>query len=243
MSSGAGVWLTAEKPHRIDMNTPDFEPAYLLHTRPYRESSLLAELLVAERGRVGAIMRGARGKPATQIFQPLLVRLAGQGELKTLKAAEPGGTLLMLAGTALFSGFYLNELLVRLLGRDLPLPALFMAYAQALGELSESSDVEPVLRRFEKYLLDSLGYGFDFDIDCRSGSPVEAGLFYTYLPEGGLGQSREGRDSHAGELLLELAAGHFETPAARQAAKRILRQALARQLGDRPLKSRELFLK
>jgi DNA repair protein RecO (recombination protein O) len=225
------------------MNPTEFEPAYLLHTRPYRESSVLAELLVAERGRVGVVMRGARGKPATQIFQPLLVRIAGHGELKTLKAAEPGGSLLMLAGNALFSGFYLNELLVRLLSRDLPLPGLFMAYAQALGELAESADIEPILRRFEKLLLDSLGYGFDFDIDCRSGSPMEPGLFYTYLPEGGLGQCAPGRDAYAGEVLLALAEGDYTTPEPRQAAKRILRLALSRQLGDRPLKSRELFLK
>jgi len=226
----------------------DFEPAYLLHTRPYRESSLLAELLVAGRGRVGVVMRGARSgkRAAAQLFQPLLVQLAGQGELKTLKALDTAGSLLPLAGHALFSGFYLNELLVRLLQRELPLPAVFLAYAGALGELAgqiEQQDVEPVLRRFEKQLLDALGYGFSFSIDGDSGAPIVPGLHYSYLPERGFSQVYDARDSYAGRVLLELDAGHYDTPEQRQVAKQVLRQALARQLGGRPLKSRELFLK
>jgi DNA repair protein RecO (recombination protein O) len=223
----------------------DFEPAYLLHTRPYRETSLLAELLVAGRGRVGVVMRGARSakQQAAQLFQPLLVQLIGHGELKTLRALETAGSLLPLAGNSLFSGFYLNELLVRLLQRELPLPMVFLAYAQALAELVESQDVEPILRRFEKQLLDALGYGFAFDLDCESGEPVQAGLNYSYLPERGFSRVSGARDSYAGSVLLELAAGQFEAPEQRQVAKQVLRQALARQLGGRPLKSRELFLK
>lgn len=226
------------------MSSPDFLHAYLLHTRPYRESSLLAELLVAELGRVGVIMRGARrGRQSnSQLFQPLLVTLAGNGELKTLKAVEPAGSLLMLTGNALFSGFYLNELLVRLSPRDLALPEVFAAYALALGELAETQDVEPLLRRFEKTLLDALGYGFAFELDGESGEPVQVGATYAFYPE--LGFRRESARAgivFSGQVLLELAAGRYDAPEARQAAKRIMRQALARQLGDRPLKSRELF--
>ena len=205
-------------------------------------------LLVAGRGRVGVVMRGARSakRQAAQLFQPLLVQLGGSGELKTLKALETAGSLLPLAGHALFSGFYLNELLVRLLQRELPMPQVFLAYAQALAALAEQAerqDVEPILRRFEKQLLDALGYGFAFDVDCESGEPIHAGLHYSYLPERGFSQVAGARDSYAGGVLLELAAGHFEAVEQRQVAKQVLRQALARQLGGRPLKSRELFLK
>lgn len=223
----------------------DFEPAYLLHARPYRESSLLAEMLVAGRGRVGVVMRGARSakRQAAQLFQPLLVQLAGEGELKTLKGLETAGSLLPLAGHALFSGFYLNELLVRLLQRELPQPELFLAYAQALAELVEqgsSPDVEPVLRRFESLLLEQLGYAIVFDNEGETATPVQPDLWYGYHPEQGLYRSARG---HPGWVLLQLAAGEFAGVEARLAAKQILRQALARQLGGRPLKSRELFLK
>lgn len=222
---------------------PELQPAYLLHTRPYRESSLLAELLVVGQGRVGVVMRGARrgrSSPA-QLFQPLLVSLGGLGELKSLKVCEAAGTLLMLAGPSLFSGFYLNELLVRLLPRDLALPEVFAAYALALGELAETQDVEPILRRFEKELLDNLGYGFDFDIDADNGEPVQAGVSYSFWPERGLSRCGASAAGFDGAVLLELASGRYDSPEARRAAKQILRQSLARQLGDKPLKSRELF--
>lgn len=221
----------------------DFEPAYLLHARPYRESSVLGELLVAERGRVGVVMRGARGKRSLPLFQPLLVQLAGQGELKTVKAVETAGSLAELGGPALFSGFYLNELLVRLLQRELPLPSLFLAYAQALAALTETSDVEPVLRRFEIALLEALGYGVEFALDCETGELVQAGLDYEYLPEQGFRRALGQADSYAGSALLALAAGEFEAATVRKVAKQVLRLALARHLGGKPLKSRELFLK
>lgn len=223
----------------------DLEPAYLLHSRPFRESSVLAELLVGGRGRVGVIMRGQRSirKSAPQLFQPLLVGLAGQGELKSLRHVEPASSLPLLQGPALFSGFYLNELLVRLLPRDQPQPAIFVAYVKALAALVEQpsggAELETPLRQFERCLLESLGYAVQFDIDSE-GNPVQPGWWYAYVPEVGMVRTASGLH---GAVLLAAARGDYMEAAVRGTIKQVLRQALAHLLGGRPLKSRELFLR
>jgi DNA repair protein RecO (recombination protein O) len=218
--------------------------AYFLHVRPYRETSMLVELLTAEQGRVAAVWRGARrnkgGVP--QLLQPLLVDLAGNGELKSLRQVEMAGPALQLAGAALFSAFYLNEILVRLLPRDEVQPAVFIAYADTLGCLLEGGNTAALLRRFECQLLDTLGYGIDFSHDSENGESVSAAFDYDFHPERGFCRSRSAQALVNGEVLLQLAAGDFSSPVAAQAAKRINRLALARLLGNRPLKSRELFL-
>lgn len=226
------------------MSSANFLHAYVLHSRPYRESSLLLDLFVAELGRVGAVQRGARRSrgSTTQLFQPLLVALGGNGELKTLQQAEPAGQLLPLGGMALLSGFYLNELLVRLLPRDMALPELFVAYVRSIGELSDGHEVEPVLRHFESALLGALGYGFAYDIDAGSGEPVRPDGQYVFLPEQGFVRAAlSSHDAVSGAVLLALAQGRLDEPECRRVAKRVLRQALARHLGGKPLKSRELF--
>ena len=218
--------------------------AYFLHTRPYRETSQLVELFTAEQGRLSGVWRGARRgrSSAPQLFQPLLVEAAGAAELKTLRQVEMAGPALMLSGTALFSAFYLNELLVRLLPREEAMPALFVAYAEALGHLQEGAEPAVRLRLFECQLLDMLGYGIDFGHDSDSGEPVNPAFDYDFHPERGFIRSHASRALVSGAVLERLAAGDFSSPAAASAAKRINRQALARLLGSRPLKSRELFL-
>lgn len=218
--------------------------AYFLHTRAYRETSLLVEVFSAESGRLSGSWRGGRrskgGVP--QLFQPLLLEAAGAGELKSVQRVEAAGMALALAGTALFSGFYLNEILLRLLPRDEPQPALFVAYAGTLGRLAEGDSPEPLLRRFEAQLLDALGYGLDYGHDAEHGEPVQAGARYDFHPERGFMRTAVATGSYPGEALLALAGGDFAEPGAALAAKRIHRLALARLLGPKPLKSRELFL-
>lgn len=218
-------------------------PAYLLHTRPYRETSLLAEWFLPEQGRVGAVLRGARrrGQQAPAPFQPLFVQLVGDHELKTVSACEPAGPALRLQGGALFAGLYLNELLVRLAPRELPLPELFVAYAGALGELADlvqpaAADLEPVLRRFERQLLEAMGLGLDVP-------DIDPALDYRYQPGQGWLVGRAGRDGEvwSGQDILAVLADDFDTPARRRLAKRLYRSALQPLLGDRPLRSRELF--
>lgn len=218
--------------------------AYFLHVRPYRETSMLVELLTAEQGRVAGVWRGARrnkgGMP--QLLQPLLVDLSGNGELKNLRQVEMAGPALQLMGSALFSAFYLNEILVRLLPRDEVQPALFIAYADTLGCLLEEGNTAALLRRFECQLLDTLGYGIDFSHDSESGESVNAAFNYDFHPDRGFSRSHSGQALVNGAVLLQLATGDFSSPAAAHAAKRINRLALSRLLGNRPLKSRELFL-
>ncbi|HET8731643.1 MAG TPA: DNA repair protein RecO [Moraxellaceae bacterium] len=218
--------------------------AYFLHTRAYRETSLLVEVFSAEAGRVSGSWRGGRrnrgGIP--QLFQPLMLEASGAGELKSIQRVEAAGPALPLAGTALFSGFYLNELLIRLLPREEPQPALFVTYAGTLGHLAQREPPEPLLRRFEAELLDVLGYGIDYGHDPVRGEAVRSGLDYDYHPERGFTVAAAHAGTYSGDALLSLARGDFAEPAAAAAAKRLHRLALARLLGPRPLKSRELFL-
>lgn len=218
--------------------------AYFLHTRAYRETSLLVEVLSAEAGRLSGSWRGGRrsrvGIP--QLFQPLMLEASGTGELRSIQRVETAGPALLLSGTALFSGFYLNELLIRLLPREEPQPGLFVAYAGTLGRLADREAPEPLLRQFEALLLDVLGYGLDYGHDYVRGEAVRSGFDYDYHPERGFTLSASGAGAFSGDVLLCLARGDFAEPVAAAAAKRLHRLALARLLGPRPLKSRELFL-
>jgi len=227
------------------------QPAYVLHSRPYRDTSALLEVFTAEQGRISLVARGARRRTRggssgalLQPFIPLLLSFTGRTELKNLGATESAGPPRMLRGERLFSGLYLNELLVRLLHRHDPHPQLFAAYGAALDALAGSELVDDVLRQFEFTLLGELGYGFSLDIDGLSGEAVLPGHWYNYHPDWGLVAQGAGVDStqpaFAGAELLAMASAGFGGQA-RGTAKRLLRQVLAAHLGEAPLRSRELF--
>lgn len=218
--------------------------AYLLHTRAYRESSMLVDVFTAESGRIGAVWRGARRArySAPQLFQPVLIEVSGAGELKSLRRVESSGAALMLPGAALVSGLYLNELVVRLLPRDEAQTSLFLSYAHALGVLSEGHDVEPCLRSFERALLEALGYGVDYGHDADSGERVDADGYYAFCPGRGFNRVGAGQEGMPGHVLLAIDDGQMDDPLSLKACKRIHRAVLSQLLGNRPLKSRELFL-
>ena len=218
-------------------------PAFVLHSRPYKETSALVDFLTPE-GRLRAVLRGARGKAGTlaRPFVPLELELRGRGELPNVARLESAGIPHLLSGHALFSGLYLNELLVRLLPAQDPHPALFDHYAATLAALAGGRPLEPLLRAFEWRLLDDLGYGFALDRDCQ-GQPGDPATLYQWLPELGfqpVAQLQPGL-FHGGELLA-LAEADWAQPGALSAAKRLMRQARAPHLGGRPLVSRELFI-
>lgn len=233
------------------------ESAYVLHTRPWRETSLIAELFTPGHGRVGVVARGARRgrRGAGSALQPFVrVRCdwRGRGELRTLTLAEAERTL-WLVGRALYAGLYLNELLMRLLQREDAHPDLFALYARTLELLAAGGDaaLEATLRRFEFGLLDDLGYGFPLDRDA-DGTELVAGADYLLEPDAGLvrvaGRVADGAGGaaaqsrrFAGAALLQLAAGALDAPDVLRVAKRLTRQALAPHLGPRPLRSRALF--
>lgn len=224
-------------------------PGYLLHQRPYRESSALLEIFTQTHGRVGLVARGVRSARSKQRgdlqpFRQLRFSWQSRGELGTLTAAESDGTVTALRGKALYSAFYLNELLVRLLARHDPHPALFSAYSSGLQVLGQGEDVEAVLRLFEIRLLQELGYGLQLDCDVETGEALRPDTLYDYhLESGPVRTEADLREGFVfrGASLVAMAHGEFSDPIVLQDAKRLLRAALKLYLGDKPLKSRELF--
>ncbi len=233
----------------------DILEAWLLHSRPFRDTSLLLDFLTLEQGRVSAIARGARtqkgrGRSTLQPFVPLRITLAGKHELRTLQASEASAPGLLLQGERLFAGFYLNELLVKLLHGHEPEPAVFQVYAQTLTLLGAGAEVEPLLRKFELRLLDSLGYGLQFDHDADSGEElVEEGWYYLQADSGFVRQLQvPASDADAvraglfpGLELQRIATADFMLASTRKHAKRLLRQVLQQHLGGREISSRQLF--
>lgn len=219
-------------------------PAYVLHSRPYRDTSALVDLFTLHQGLQRAVWRGARGQRkglVPQAFMPLMVATTGRGELKTLTQAEAAGSYVLLQGDALFSGMYLNELLIRLVYPGDPQPVLFAAYQHALEQLASNAPVEPVLRQFEWQLLDGLGYGFSLTVDAM-GQPVLADARYVWQAEQGLVVLEPDNNGGVpGSALLAMAAHDWREPQTLRAAKQLMRQALAPHLGNRPLISRSLF--
>src|SRR5438034_11820208 len=157
----------------------EHEAGYVLHTYPYKETSLIVEAFTRSHGRVALLARGAR-RPRSAMrgvllsFHPLRLGWSGSGELATLMQAEWAGGALLLGGRGLMCGFYLNELVLRLLPRDDPHEALFDAYSEALARLSAAQSFPAVLRSFEKRLLAELGYAPLLDREALSGEPIEA---------------------------------------------------------------------
>ncbi|MCC7197921.1 MAG: DNA repair protein RecO [Gammaproteobacteria bacterium] len=227
------------------------EPAYLLHHRPYSDSSRVLDLVTLNHGRVTLFARGAR-RPGSalaavlQPFQPILVSWTGKADGGTLTAAELAGDPVPLAPARLMSGFYLNELLLKLLSREDTHPEVFELYAGALAGLKEAAGgvaEQVTLRRFEKGLLDALGYGPDLTAEVRTGQPLDPAGYYHFRAEFGVvAAAGPGEGAFEGVELLAVAAGRFEGLPAQRCAKRVLRAALDACLDGRALRSREVML-
>lgn len=233
----------------MDPDRSRLHSAFILHRRPYSNSSLLLECFVQEQGRFPAIAKGAlSGRVATvsslQPFRPLLIQTAGRGEVRTVTAIEPDGRPIALEGEALYCGFYLNELLMRLLGRFDPHPFLFSRYYDTLKQLAKTDGRDQPLRQFELALLSELGYGLLLEQEAESGLPIQPDMQYYYVPERGPVRSKT-EEAHpiSGRTLLVLAGQELPmAPGGWREARELMRYVLARYLGARPLKSRELFL-
>lgn len=223
--------------------------AFLLHQRPWRESSALLEVFTETHGRIGLVARGVRSARSRQrgdlqLFRPLCVSWQARGELGTLTGAEADGAALHLQGRALYCGFYLNELLMRLLARHDPHPELFGHYRRSLQRLAAGERLEQVLRGFELSLLEEAGYGLQLEADADSGEALCADTLYDYHLESGPVALAGGDDSgfaFRGASLIAMARGELHDDAVLADARRLLRAALALYLGDKPLMSRELF--
>jgi DNA repair protein RecO (recombination protein O) len=232
------------RPHKLRIDT---QAAFVLHQYPYKETSRLLDVFSRDHGRVMMVARGAQ-RPGSQLrsillgFQPVLLSWFGVGELKTLHSADWQGGIPQLRGLPLLCGFYLNELLLRLLPRDEPHALLFASYFEAIRALSilpsDGLGVEPVLREFERILLDAMGYGVDWAL-CQ-GHPVSAERNYGFDPTLGIIPAQSHLPQYQGQTLLAFAAGDYMGVASQ--GKLLMRQAFAAILGDAPLHTRQLLI-
>jgi DNA repair protein RecO (recombination protein O) len=240
---------------------------YVLHSYPYRETSLILQAWTEKHGRLGLVAKGARRpKSASRSilvpFQPLEMDWFGRGELKTLKAAEPTAAATPLSGQALMSAFYLNELLLKLTTRDDPHESLFAAYDHAITELRRLSrrgpgdgpraepkgapGLEPVLRRFELRLLQELGYALELTRESPGGAPIAAEREYWYVADRGPVAAAEGAPTPSnavrvrGHTLVDLENGRFEDATTAVQAKQLMRLLINQSLGGQELATRAM---
>lgn len=229
--------------------------AFLLHRRDYRETSALADFFTLEHGIVSGVVKGVRGSSKSQRLplQPfvcLSISWLGGNDLKTIKSVEAVNNAALLSGAQLLCGLYVNELLLRLLNRYDPYPLLFDDYQETLKSLmccaKDESDI--VLRFFEKKVLSALGYGLTFSQDS-DGVDVVDNEHYLFESDHGFIKMKAPatRDQqpllYRGDILLAINADDYRLLETRQAAKRLMRAALAYYLGGKPLHSRQLFKK
>ena len=225
------------------------EPSYVLHGRPYQETSLLMEAFSRDHGRVGLVARGARGarsrwKGVLQPFRPLLLSWNQKGELGTLTAADQVASPPALGGESLFCGLYANELTTRFLQRSDPHPGLFECYRQLVSELAGGGPSQPALRVFEMELLRAAGFGMQLEHEHGTSEPVREDAWYLYVPEAGP-KRRDFEPGKAtglvsGAALLGLKSGNIEDRHLKE-LKVLMRRLIRFYLGDKPLKSQSLF--
>lgn len=244
------------------MRRIELQSSYILHSRPYRETSLLLEVFTKEHGRISVIAKGIRrhknpARALLQPFVPLLLSCAGRSELLSLKSFEPEMPMHILTGRRLISGFYLNELIVRLLHRFDPYEELFQNYREALLALESSNDAvqeQITLRLFEKALLKDLGYELPLCFEAETHAPIHPDCYYNFDPEKGaallpnyspdiMANKNIGmaKSIYSGKSLLAFAANDLKDPLTQKDAKRLIRQALTAILGEKPLETRRLL--
>lgn len=220
------------------------QPAYVLHARAYRETSLLLECLTRDHGRVGVVARGVRGERARlrraqlEPFQGLSMDLLMRGELATLTALEATGAVASMTGDAALAGLYLNELVVRMTGRNDPSPPLFAAYARTLGRISGGEPLAWTLRRFERDLLEALGYALPLQFDAQTGEALDPAASYRYRVGEGAVQCLAGTNKCLlGSDLLALASDRSPDGRGLLALRDMMRTVIRFHLGGGELRS------
>lgn len=229
--------------HRIDLT-----PAYVLHSRPFRNTSLLVDLFTQQHGLISAVARSARGSKSRyqgqlQLFTPMLVSWSGMHELKTLGNIELNGMPIQLNQKPLFCGFYLNELLIRLLHKEDPHPKLFDFYHQSLYHLEKNDSIPVTLRLFEKKILDELGYGLPLKQEAKTREKIQPDCLYLYEHHHGfiLCEQDNTQNIFSGSDLIAIAEEKLDNDEILQTAKRLTRTAIQYLLGNKKLNSREFF--
>ena len=227
------------------------EPGFILHTIPYRETSLLVDIFTLNHGRLRCVAKGFRKPNKKGIAKTLFpytehhFQWQGRGELKTLIQADPIQAPVFLKQESLFVGLYINELLYKLLHQNDPHSSLYDFYHQLMAQLSFSAIEQAVLRRFEILLLEELGYGLVLDAEAETGQAVSAEHLYYYIPDKGLKliQDQNANKTHAlsGADIIALSQGQLEQKSALRTAKQLTRQVIDFYLDGKALNSRELY--
>ena len=226
------------------------EPMFLLHQRPYSETSLLMDGFSRNYGRVALIGKGVKQKKSRARglllpFQKLSVSWSGKGEVKTMINVDILESQERLKKQRLFCGYYINELVLRTLHRGEAHEELFDCYEGALSALILGEDLEQTLRIFEKHLLRELGYGLHLDSESETGDPIEPNIGYLYLLDSGPTKRQIQKESRgiaiSGESLIALAQEFEFSELHRRELKRLTRAALDLHLGGRVLHSRVLY--
>lgn len=224
------------------------QPSFILHHRPYRETSVIIDLLTQDHGRVALVARGVRKansklRALLQPFVPLLVTWQGKTELMSLTMVEASAPPMQLRGDCLLGAFYLNELLMRLLHKQDPHPELYTLYQQTLLMMQGEKLQQQTLRLFEKKLLEEIGYGLQLEYSVPDKQPIAAEKFYYFIHEQGFQLCEENEEGivFSGKSLLALANEELDDLDCLRDVKRLMRMALAPLLGTQPLHSRKLF--
>ncbi len=229
------------------MRRVEGQPCWVLHRRPWRESSLLIELFSRDHGRLGVVARGARGarsvwRGLAEPFTPLIAGWTRRGEMGTLTALEAAGDRCRLAGRILWCGLYANELILKLLARDDAIADLYHGYTRLLIELEAGRSPSGLLRTFEMELLQSQGVAPDLSMEAGTGAPIEPERLYYLRPETGLTRtdSRSGQ-VFSGRAVLAVSGRHEPDRETAREARNLTRSLIDHQLDGRVLKTRELF--
>lgn len=225
------------------------QPGFVLHSYPYKETSLIVDMFTRDFGRVGVVAKGAKRplsklRGVLQTFQPLSLSFSGKSELRTLIDAEWVGGMLPLERTALLCGFYLNELLVKLLARDDKHPALFDHYVSTLNQLAHGEPAPIVLRKFERALLKETGVAADLGRCTTTRGRVDPACDYVVDPEKG---AREAVPADvwpvvSGKTLLDMEGEDYSDPATQAQSKQLMRFLLAHHLNGAPLNTRQILI-
>jgi len=225
------------------------QPGFVLHSYPYKETSLIVDVFTRDHGRIALVAKGAKRphsklRGVLQTFQPLSIGWTGKAEIRTLIDAEWIGGLLPLEKSALLCGFYLNELLIRLLARDDPHPGLFDHYVATLNQLAHDEPPPIVLRKFERALLKETGVGGTLSINARTGEPVSPAETYVVDPEHGPRHAVpvDTFPRVSGKTLLDMEEEDYSDATTQLQSKFLMRFLLAHHLGGMPLNTRQILL-
>jgi len=230
------------------MNRVEHQIGFILKSQSFKENSLIHQVFTRDFGLVSILSKGSKATVSKygsllQPFRSLTLSWVGKSDLKTLTSVDERVILPSLKGRSLYCGFYMNELILNFFHKHDAHPRLFDIFNTSLTALSNTENIEAVLRQFEKTLLNEIGYGLSLEYEADNQLPIEPDQYYFYQP--GYGAKRENNAQHPdamlGSTLIHLNNNTLEDKTELKQAKRLMRRLIDHQLDGKILKSRDLF--